>query len=755
MARNFLCVLILLAVTGIACTSPDVRKQRYFESGNRHFDNGEFPTAIIEYRNAVQVDATFGAARKRLAESYTKIGDLPHALDEYVKAADLLPEDVDVQLTAGTLLLAARRLEDAVARADAALKAQPTNVQAHVLKGNALVGLSSFDEALKAIEEAIRLDPSRGTTFTNLGLVELARGRRSEAEVAFKKAVELAPKSVEAHLALGNFYWSSGKSAETEQAFRAALSVQPNHAIANRAMAALTIATGRHREAEQYLIRIADTLKTPEAEFALADYYLLLGQPQSAIARLEKLAAERKDSPAVGERLARAYAAAGDRTRATKVVEQVLAGNDAPVGAQLLKGQLLIDEGKREDAFKTVQAAASSHPQSAEAQFALARMYAARGDVTSAETAFREVLRINPRAAAAQVEIARLQLAAGRAADSVKTVEEVTRDQPKNIDARLTLVRSLLASKDLARAERELAALKTAYPNIAAVHAQAGALAILKGDVAAARAAYERAASLDPKSIDVLAGLIALDFKTNNIARAKTRIEERLKEGATPTLLLLAGRTYLAAQDHASAERVLRQTIEADPSLLTPYEMLGQLYMAQRRLDEARREFEALASKQTRPVGALTMSGMILQAQGNTALATKRYEDVLAIEPRAVIAANNLAWMYAEAGENLDVALQLAQTAVAESPETAAIIDTLGWVYYKKRQSQQAIQFFTQCVEKAPTNSQYHYHLGLAYLQAGDTALARASLQRALSNGAAGATAGEIKRLLADDAPTR
>ncbi len=121
-----------------------------------------------------------------------------------------MPQDVDVQLTAGTSLLAVRRAEDALARAGKALELQPNNIQAHLLRGNALAGLSSFDEALQAIEEAIRLDPERGTSFAHLGVVELARGRRAEAETAFKRAVESAPKSVETHLGLANFYWSSG-----------------------------------------------------------------------------------------------------------------------------------------------------------------------------------------------------------------------------------------------------------------------------------------------------------------------------------------------------------------------------------------------------------------------------------------------------------------------------------------------------------------------------------------------------------------
>ena len=160
-----------------------------------------------------------------------------------------------------------------------------------------------------------------------------------------------------------------------------------------------------------------------------------------------------------------------------------------------------------------MRAAASSNPESAEAQFALARMYASRGDVAAAETAYRDVLRINPRAAAARVAIARLQLSSGDREASLRTVEEVTRTQPRNLDARLVLIRSLMATRDLQRAERELGALRSAYPDAAAVHVQTGLLALLKGDLATARAAFERGESLDPKSTDLLAGWLALDLE--------------------------------------------------------------------------------------------------------------------------------------------------------------------------------------------------------------------------------------------------
>ena len=130
--------------------------------------------------------------------------------------------------------------------------------------------------------------------------------------------------------------------------------------------------------------------------------------------------------------------------------------------------------------------------------------------------------------------------------------------------------------------------------------------------------------------------------------------------------------------------------------MLPPYEMLGQLYIAQKKLNEARTEFEAMAKRQAKPVSALTMSGMILMTQGQSDLAKKKFEEVLAIDPQAVIASNNLAWMYAEAGTDLDTALKLAQTANAQAPDQPELMDTLGWVYYKKGLARQAVRLFAQ-----------------------------------------------------------
>ena len=65
-------------------------------------------------------------------------------------------------------------------------------------------------------------------------------------------------------------------------------------------------------------------------------------------------------------------------------------------------------------------------------------------------------------------------------------------------------------------------------------------------------------------------------------------------------------------------------------------------------------------------------------------------------------------------------------------PTSHQINDTLGWVYYKKDMAHLAIRPLETSVGQEPTNALYHYHLGLAYVQTGETAKARKALEQAL-----------------------
>lgn len=140
--------LVVGAGVGAGCSSdPQVERQRYFEEGNAFFEQEKFKEAIISYLNALKADPRFGEARLKLAEAYARENDVRNAFRESVRAADLLPDNLDAQLRAGTFLLLAQQFEDAKARADKAIAIDPKSVDAQILRANAMAGLKDLDGA--------------------------------------------------------------------------------------------------------------------------------------------------------------------------------------------------------------------------------------------------------------------------------------------------------------------------------------------------------------------------------------------------------------------------------------------------------------------------------------------------------------------------------------------------------------------------------------------------------------------------------
>jgi tetratricopeptide (TPR) repeat protein len=419
---------------------------------------------------------------------------------------------------------------------------------------------------------------------------------------------------------------------------------------------------------------------------------------------------------------------------AYKVIDEILAKNPADAQALVLRARLEQNEGKRDLAMTSAQRAAKASPNSVAAHFLLGELHAARGQTEEAIAAFNEVLRLNPSVVGAQLELARLNLTrAGGGATSVGYSEQVLARQPGNPLARLTLVRGLLAQGDVARAEREMQTLVKRFPNAPSVQAQMGTVALAKRELTTARQHYERALAIDPNFVDAIYGLVTLDMAGRRIEAAKALVAAKLAARPDePRLIELAARTAMATNDSATAEQHLRRLIEIAPERLTAYGLLAQLYVRERKLDQARNELSRLAALQKRPVGAQTMIGMLYQQEGRSDEARKIYEQVLVYEPRAAVAANNLAWMMAERNDNLDLALKYAQTAKEVLPDQPEVNDTLGWIYFKKDLPSMAIGPFQLAIEKDPNNAVYHYRLGLAHQKAGDNVKARQALQQAL-----------------------
>ena len=141
-----------------------------------------------------------------------KSGRLARGYAEYVRAADLMPDDPKVQVQAGTLLPdqgPVRGREDA--RTDGARQGSQERASGAAARQLPWPGLKDFEGAVKELEEAAQLDPDGSATYTSLGMVHLQQGSKPEAEAAFRRAVEIAAERRAApHLALAQYSLGTG-----------------------------------------------------------------------------------------------------------------------------------------------------------------------------------------------------------------------------------------------------------------------------------------------------------------------------------------------------------------------------------------------------------------------------------------------------------------------------------------------------------------------------------------------------------------
>jgi tetratricopeptide (TPR) repeat protein len=390
-------------------------------------------------------------------------------------------------------------------------------------------------------------------------------------------------------------------------------------------------------------------------------------------------------------------------------------------------------DGQPAQALEAATAAVISAPRDVGALYLKGTLQAINGQRGEAVKSFNDVLRLNPRAGAAQMQLSQLNLLQGNAENAVGLAQEAVANNPRSPEARLILARALISQREFARADAELNGLLAAFPKSSGVHSAKGTLELLRGNLAAARTAFQRAFDADPSSIAAISGISIVDVQQQRTADAAARIEKRLAvDPKRADLLLLAGRIYIADSNLRKAEQVLRQVLDLAPTMPEPYLLLADVYRATQRLDVALGEFDALVKRNGADVGARTMAAVIAHAKGNVVDAKRRYTELLGIDPRAAVAANNLAWIYADEKQNLDEALDLAERTTEQIPDYAEAWDTLGWVYQQKQLPLLAIAPFEKAVSKDPGNAVFHYHLGIALAGAGDHAKAKESLQTAL-----------------------
>ena len=378
--------LALVFATGCS-RDPNVRKQKYLESGKRYEASGKYREAAIQFQNALKFDKNFAPAHYELAKALLKLNNVLPAYSELMKTVELDPLNLAARIDLGDLLLAGRAPDRAEVQAKSVLAIDANNADAYAL----LSGIAQYNrnnaEALKNIQRAIAINPGRARYHTALALYESADpANEANVEQELNKAASLDPKSATPHILLGRLLDHKGDIPGAQQQYLTAISADPKNLEARETLASLYLRGGDKAKAEQTLRQaVEDNPDDEPVSVALAEFYARTGQLDQAGTTFANLTSKYPKSTAIKITYARVLYEKKDYAKSGQIAAQLTKSNGGDPEVQILNALLLLNNGKTDDAFTLLKQAAKDNSNNIQIQLLLAKVAASKQDIATAD----------------------------------------------------------------------------------------------------------------------------------------------------------------------------------------------------------------------------------------------------------------------------------------------------------------------------------------------------------------------------------
>jgi len=726
--------ICLLAGLLTGCSrDPNVRKQKYLESGQRYFDKGQYREAEIQFQNAIQVDSRFADAHYKLALAALKLEQWPTAYQELSTAIQLKPDNYDAHLDLANLLIMVRQFNDAKQHLDLLAQKQPNNPDFYIARSNYYAGMNNTAAALADMQKALQLDPNRSDSYLNLAMLQMHGQQWDAAEANFKKAVQFSPKSMIALVSLGNFYQTRGRFPEAEQLFRQAIAAASDDPGPRLSLARLYMAENKPGQAEEFLRQSKkDFPNNSEGYRMLGGFYYNNNQFDKATTEYASLYQEHPKDMVVKKNYIQLLILTDRIDDARKLNDEVLKAKPDDQDAHVYKGEIEIRSGKASDAVNTLQAVLKNDPDNALAHYQQGLAFDQLGNTSRAEAEWRDAVRLHPDIVEAHRALAAVAIHRRDPGALAQEADQIIALLPEAPDGYLLRAVAEIDRKQYATADEYIHRSLEKEPNNPAAYVQLGNLRMAQSQYAEAQKAYQQALDQDPNSTDALGGVLNVDLMQKQpdkaIATARTQLARYPKNAGFHIML---GQLLMEQKkDLAAAEAEFKQSSDLDKKNSEALVKLGVVQNARGATDQALQTYLDGSKINPKEIAFYLLAGSIYESKQDWDHAKQQYQKVLEIQPENPLASNNLAYVMLEQGGNVDVAFAMAQTARRQLPDNPNSADTLGWAFYHKHVYTSAINLFKEAVKKKPDNALYNYHLGLAYAKTGQAALARQQLDR-------------------------
>jgi tetratricopeptide (TPR) repeat protein len=762
-----------------ACQDDEEKAVEHLSRGAAYQKEGNYPAAIIEYKNVLQLDPNNASAHWGLAKGYLANQQIPEGFWELRETVRLDPDNKDAREQLSQLLLLAGDPDESLAQAEELISRG--GERGHLQRAQALDRLERTDEAFEEYELAIAAMPDESPPVLLYAESLNRHGDREAAERYFRKLVEMDP-SVANYTTFGAFLSQDrARDDETEQAFLEAVRIAEgeDQVRAHQNVASFYFQRERFDEATAYLERVIPTVKNPipliyllarlevaqgnneKADALIRDAtqinpsdpvpYLTLsghlgrqGDVEGALAAAQKaleIDPNMKDAKLrVAEILVDVGYRDGDAEKVQsgkQMVEEVLASGTPSASALMVMAKIDLAQQRIDEAIERLRAAIQIDPNNPQAHFVLGTALSVKGEGAEARTELARALEIDPGMLEARRVLARVHASLGEHEYAIEEGRRYLAANPDSTQTRILLAQSLVILRRMDQALAELNAIPEEERNADVLYAL-GRVHLAMGHDREARQYLIRAVELMPTHHDILRNLVRLDEKEGRFAESVARVAAAVEaEPENAKLRTLSGLVALMDDRTADAEADFKKAIELDPADAAGYEQLARLFAKTGRLNEAVTTYENAIKARPEDPNLHYFLGTLYSFGGAQDKAIARYEDAIRYGPDLPYPKNDLAYIYAESGENLDRALDLAQDAKAALPDTATVADTLGWVLYKRGIPSAAITYLKEAVANSQGDIAVSgvslHHLAQAYEANGDPEMARETLRQAVS----------------------
>lgn len=742
------CVLLTSVFTG--CTrDPNVRKQKYFDSGEKYFAQGKYREAAIQYSNAIQIDSRFAQAHFQLSQSYLRIGESQRAFQELTRTVELAPDNYRAQADIANLLLTVRG-QDGAADRDALKQAkphldllrekQPNTAATHEAWANYFAAQNKLPDAIQEMQQAISVDSTRSEPYLVLALLQLRANSTDAAEASLKKAISADPKSMNAQLALGTFYQSHNRFLEAEQQFRHAIEVDPKNADARANLVRVLMQEGKKDEVEPFLQKTKkDLADDPQGYRMLGDYYFAEGDLDKALNEYGNIYSEHPKDVTAKKNYVQLLILKNRLDEASKLTADLLKSNPNDSDSLIYKGQIQMRQKDVTGAVQSLQSALHNDPDNAVAHYQLGNAYSQQRDPTRAESEWQEAVRLRPSLTDAQRSLANVELDRGEYDALLQSAQQIITYQPSSPDGYLLKAVAEMAQQKYSGAQHDTEDAMERAPDSPAPLVQMGNILFAQKHLSESEKYYRQALDKNPSSTEGLSGLINTYTAQKQFDKAISTTNAQIAKspGHSSFYYLLGSVLFSSKRDYAGAEAALRKAIDLDKENVDAIEKLGKVMTEEGAADRGLALYLQATKDHPREIRFFILAGQLYVAQQNWDQAKAMYQQALNISPDNPLASNDLAYVILQQGGNVDVAMNMAQTARRAMPDSPNAADTLGWAYYQKGIYQSAISQFQEALrlnEKmgAPEDAALHYHLGLAYQKTNQSSLARQQLEKAV-----------------------